>query len=261
MNWSRSSSTTLVLVALMLVAVVPAAGITVSGDASPSTVEVGEQQDVTYTFEDNLYDNYNRWTLQGETELESVTWTVKTFDVGGDELTEETYSGQNFSHEIAKGDDVASVTVRVEGTTPTWSEWQYDPPQQMTVATFSQSQEGGASNKIEGFTARPYTAESQSARTAIDDANEAIDEAETAGASTDEAEALVNNAISAYENGNFENAEDLASQAETTANSAAQSAQRTDLLLLAGGVIVVLALVAGGIYWYLQQRETYDRLG
>ena len=260
MNWSRSSSATLVLVALLLVAVVPAAGVTISGDASPSTVEVGEQQDVTYTVED-LYTDYDSYQLSGETDLTAVTWTVTTYDQTGAKIEQQQYNDQAFQHPITADDDVSSVEVRLQGTTPNWSVWQYDPPQELTVAAFAQSQEGGASNEIETFTARPYTAESQSARTAIDDANEAIDAADAAGASTDEAEALVNNAISAYENGNFENAEDLASQAETNANSATQSAERTDLLLLVGGVIVVLALVAGGIYWYLQQRETYDRLG
>lgn len=261
MNWSRSSSAALVLVALLVVSVAPAAAVSVSDDAGPSAVEVGEQQDVTYTFEENLYEDYNRWDLQGETELESVTWTVKTFDVGGDELNEETYSGQSFSHEIAKDDDVASVTVRVEGTTPEWTDWQYDPPQELTVANFAQSKEGGASNDIEAFTARPYTADSQDARTAIEDAEAAIDEADGAGGDTAEAESLVDNAISAYENGNFENSADLAAQAQNQAESTAQSAQRTDLLLMAGGAVVLLAIVAGGVYWYLQQRETYDRLG
>jgi len=261
MNWSRSSRLALVLVALLLVAVVPAAGGSFSGDASPAEVEIGEKQDVTYTLEEDLYENYDQWVLQGETELESVTWTVKTFDVGGDELNEETYSGQSFEHDIAKADGVSSVTVRVEGTVPTVTEWSYDPPQKLTVASFSESQEGGTSNDIGTFDARPYTEDSQSARTAIDDAKEAIEQAENAGASTDDAATSVANAISAYDNGNFANAVDLANQAQTSAENSAQSAQRTDLLLLVGGVLVVLALVAGGIYWYLQQRETYDRLG
>jgi hypothetical protein len=260
MNWSRSSSATLVLVALLLVAVVPAAGVTISGDAGPSTVEVGEQQDVTFSVED-LYTDYDSYQLSGETDLTAVTWTVTTYDQTGAEIEQHQYNDPAFDHAISANDDVSSVEVRLQGTTPNWSAWQYDPPQELTLATFAQSQEGGTSTEIETFEARPYTADSQSARTAIDNANAAIDDAEAAGASPDEAEALVNNAISAYESGNFENAEDLASQAETNANSAGQSAQRTDMLLLAGGGIVVLALVAGGIYWYLQQRETYDRLG
>ncbi|MFW5938350.1 MAG: hypothetical protein ACOCSN_05340 [Halanaeroarchaeum sp.] len=260
MNWSRSSSATLVLVALLLVAVVPAAGVTVSGDASPSAVEVGEKQDVTYTVED-LYTDYDQYQLSGETDLTAVTWTVTTYDQTGAKIDQRQYNDQAFEHTVAADEDLSSVEVRLQGTTPEWSDWQYDPAQQLTLATFAQAQEGGSSTQIDTFEARPYTEESQSARTAIDDATEVIDDAESAGAGTDESEALVSNAISAYENGNFENAEDLATQAENQANSAAQSANRTDLLLMAGGVIVLLAIVAGGIYWYLQQRESYDRLG
>ncbi|UWG48841.1 putative membrane protein [Halanaeroarchaeum sp. HSR-CO] len=260
MNWSRSSSTALVLVALLVVSVAPAAAVSVSDEASPSAVEVGEQQDVTYTVSD-LYTDYDRWQLSGETELTDVTWTVTTYDQTDAKIEQQQYNSPSFDHEIAADEDVSAVEVRLQGTTPSWSEWQYDPAQNLTLATFAQAQEGGSSSEVATYTARPYTADSQSARTAIDDAKAAIDDAESAGANPDEAESLLNNAISAYENGNFENAGDLASQAQNSANSAAQSANRTDLLLMAGGVVVLLALVAGGIYWYLQQRETYDRLG
>ena len=260
MNWSRSSRLALVLVALLLVAVVPAAAVTVSGENVPSQVQVDEQQDVTYTVEE-LYTDYDRWQLSGETDLVDVTWTVTTYDQTGAKIDQQQYNEPSFAHTIAAENDVSTVEVRLQGTTPTWSDWQYDPPQQLTLATFSQAQEGGTSNEIDTFDARPYTEDSQSARTAIEDANDAIEQAESAGASTAEAEATVNNAISAYENGNFENAVDIANQAQTDAESSAQSAQRTDLLLMAGGALVVLALVAGGIYWYLQQRESYDRLG
>lgn len=260
MNWSRSSKLGLVLVALLVASVAPAAAVTVSDDASPSAVAVGEQQDVTYTVDD-LYTDYDRWQLTGETDLTDVTWTVTTLHVSGDELEETTYTGSTFSHEIAQSDNVASVEVRIQGTTPNWSDWQYEPAQQVTMATFSQAQEGGSSEQIASYSARPYTEESQSARTAIEDAQDAIDEADSAGAGTDEAETLVDNAISAYDSGNFENAEDLASQAENQANAAAQSKQRTNLLVKIGAAIVVLVLIAGGIYWYRQQQEDYDRLG
>jgi hypothetical protein len=260
MNWSRSSSTTLVLVALLLVAVVPAAGVSVSGDATPSTVEVGAQQDVTYEVTD-LYTDYDQWTLSGETELTAVTWTVTTYDQTGAKIDQQQYNAQSFEHTIAASDDVSSVDVRLQGTTPTWSNWSYDPAQQLTVASFTQSQSGGASTPIDSFSARPYTEDSQAARSAIDAANAAIDDAAGTGAGTSEAQSLVDNAVSAYENGNFQNTEDIAGKAQSKANDAAQSAQQTDLLLMAGGAIVVIALVIGGIYWYLQQRETYDRLG
>ena len=260
MNWSRSSSTTLVLVALLLVAVVPAAGVSVSGDATPSTVEVGAQQDVTYEVTD-LYTDYDQWTLSGETELTAVTWTVTTYDQTGAKIDQQQYNAQSFNHSIAKSDDVAEVTVRLQGTPPSVANWSYDPAQSITLASFSESQQGGASTIVDTYSARPYTQDSQAARDAISSAADTIDQAESAGAGTGEAEQLLTNAISAYDNGNFENAQDLASQAQNQAESAQQSTQQTNTLLMVGGGVVVLLVIAGIVYWFLQQQDSYDKLG
>ena len=105
------------------------------------------------------------------------------------------------------------------------------------------------------------TEDSQAAREAIDDAQDAVNTASANGANTDEAEGLIGNAISAYDNGNFENAQSLAEQAENRASSAQQSTQQTNTLLMVGGGIVALVIVGGLVYWYLQQRDTYDKLG
>ncbi len=260
MNSSHYSKLVIVAVLLAVVAAGPAAAVDVSGSDVPDDAEVNSTVDVTYTFEE-LYTNYDTWNLAGETELESVTWTVTTYDVGEDKIDQQGYNGQSFSHAIAKTDGVDQVTVRVQGTVPEWDDWSYDPAQSLTLASFSESQEGGTENALQTSELRPYTEDSQAARDAIDDAQSAIDEADSAGVNVEEAESLRDNAISAYDSGNFENAQDLAENAQNAAESAQQSSERTSTLLLIGGVILVVAILAGLIYWYLSTRETYDKLG
>ncbi|MFP4531017.1 MAG: hypothetical protein ACLFNC_06980 [Halodesulfurarchaeum sp.] len=260
MNSSHFSKLAIVAVLLAVVAAGPAAAVDVSGSDVPEDAEVNSTVDVTYTFEE-LYTNYDQWQLAGETELESVTWTVTTYDVGGTELNQQQYNAQSFSHQIVKSDDVAEVTVRLEGTVPEREDWSYEPAQSLTLADFSETQESGSENDLRTFDLRPYTEESQAARTAIDDAQAAIEDAESAGVNVEEASGGLENAISAYDNGNFENAQDLAEDALNAAESAQQSSQRTSTLLLIGGVVLVLAILAGLVYWYLSNRETYDKLG
>jgi len=260
MNSSHSSKLALAAVLLALVVAGPAAAISTSG-AAPSDAAVGSTMDVTYTLEEPLYENYNEWTLAGETGLESVTWTVTTYGVGDDEIEQTSYTGQSFTNPVSKAAGVAKVTVRVQGTVPTWSNWSYDPSQSLTVASFEETQEGGSTETILTSTSRPYTEESQAARTAIEDAQATIDAAAGAGTDVSEAESLLSNAVSAYDAGNFGNAQDLADDAGSAAESAQQSSQLTSTLMLVGGGVVVLAVIVGGVYWYLSNRETYDKLG
>ena len=259
MNWNRYSKIAIALVVL-LGAAAPVAAVSVSGGDVPETVQVGQTQDVTYTVSD-LYTSYDTWTLKGQTDLEQVTWTVTTYDVGGAQIDQTQYNAQNFSHPIAKSDDVAEVRVRLQGTTPEWSNWSFDPAQSLVLARFSETQQGGASSTIATDEARPYTEDSQNARQAIESATAAIDAASSSGADPEEAQGLIDNAVSAYDNGNFENAQSLAEQAQTRAEGAQQSTEQTNLLLMVGGVVIALLIVAGIVYWYLNQRDTYDKLG
>ncbi len=260
MNSSHYSKLALVAVLLAVVAAGPAAAVSVSGAEVPDDAAVGSTVDVTYTV-DELYTNYDQWQLEGETSLESVTWTVTAYDVGGTQINQQEYNGQSFSHTIAKADDVAEVTVRLQGTVPEWDDWSYEPPQSVVLANFSEAQEGGAETELQTSEIRPHTEESQAARDAIDEAQAAIDEADAAGVNVEEATSRLDNAISAYDAGNFENAQDLAEDSLDAAESAQQSSQQTSMLLLIGGVIVVIAVLAGLVYWYLSNRETYDKLG
>jgi hypothetical protein len=263
MNSSRYSElgAVLAVVTLLAVAAVPVAAVSVDGDA-PGTAQVGEQQSTTFEVTDPFSD-YEEWTLRGETQLTEVTWQVVTFDNAGNQVNEETLTGQEMSYELAASSGVTRVEVSIEGTTPQASafDWSYDPAQTITYASFEQTQEGGSTNALSTFDTRPYTSESQEARTAIDAASDAIDSAQAGGASVSGAEGDLEDAIEFYDSGNFEQAISNAEEAESTANSAASSAQQTQLLLYGGVAVVVLLLIGGGAYWYLQQRDTYDKLG
>ncbi|MCD2198722.1 hypothetical protein LPA44_02250 [Halobacterium sp. KA-4] len=261
MNLNRCSKLAVALVVLLAVAAVPAAAVSISGDA-PGSVQAGAQQETTFTVADP-FESYEEWTLQAETDLTDVTWQIVTFDNAGNQIDEATITGQSVSYDFAASSGAVRAEVTIVGTVPSsnaWS-WSYDPAQTITYAEFVQAQPGGASNTLETYSTRPYTTASQEARTAISDAEAAIQQAENAGASVGGAKSDLQDAIEFYNGGNFEQAVSNAEQAESAANSAASSAERTDLIIMIGAALVVLLLLAGGVYWYLQQRDSYDKLG
>ncbi|MFB6266377.1 MAG: DUF4398 domain-containing protein [Halodesulfurarchaeum sp.] len=260
MSSSRSSELALALLVLVAVVAVPAAAVSVSGENVPETVRVGEKQTTTFTLTDP-FSSYEQWTLVGETDLTQVNWQITTYDNAGNQVNEQTFTGSSFQYQLRAETGVVRVEVRLVGTTPQVSNWSYDPAQQITYATFRQTQPGGASSVLQNYTVRPYTAASQSARQAIDAASQAIQKAEAAGLSVSDARADLEDAISFYQAGKFQQARQNAERAESKARNALQSSQRTNTLLLVGAGVVVLLVIAGVVYWYLQQRESYDKLG
>jgi len=261
MNLSRCSKLAVAAVVVLAFVAVPAAAVSISGD-TPANVEAGQQQETTYEFT-SLFENYEQWTLEAQTDLTQVTWKVVTYDNAGNQVNEETLTGQSMSYQFRAENGAVRAEVTVTGTTPSpsaWS-WSYEPPQSITYAEFVQAQQGGASQTLQTFTTQPYTQQSQEARSAISAAEQAIRDAESAGAGVSGAKSDLEDAKEFYRGENFEQAISNAEEAESAANSAASSAQQTDMLLMVGAGVVVLLLIAGGVYWYLQQRETYDKLG
>jgi hypothetical protein len=257
---SRTAALLAVTLALVAAAAAPAAAVSVSADGVPASAEVDSKVTATFTVTD-LYTDYDQWTLHGETNLTQVTWTVTTYDQTGAKINQESFAGGSFNYTVAAADDVNKVEVEVTGTVPEVANWTYQPAESVLVASLDQTREGGTATSLDTYTTRPYTTASQSARDAIASAETAIDDAADAGADTTEAEELLGSAISAYDAGNFDNAERLAGQAEEKANAAASSKQQTSMLLLVGGGLVVLALLVAAIWYYLDSRETYDKLG
>lgn len=253
------------LAALLLVSAfaVPAAAVSVGDTTVPEEGQVGTQVTATVTLT-TLYQNpsYEQWQLSGRTELRNVTWVVEYIDQTGAKVGQQEFTGQQFSGAaIRAADGTSEVRVRVTGTVPQVREFSYDPPQQFLLMELTQGQEGGASNTIESWQAHHYTAASDRARSAIDDADAAIAAANEAGANPTEAEETFSSAVDAYESGEFDLAQRLAERAQREANSAKQSAQTRRTALIAGGVLVLVALLVGGFLYWRSQRQTYDKLG
>lgn len=245
--------------ALVVSAVGPAAAMSASASGAPSEAEVGSDVTTTFTIQ-KPFSDYDSWTLNGTTQLTGVTWTVQLYDQGGSKIGQKSYDGQSFDHDLEKS-DAFEVKVKIEGTVPEVTNFTYDPAQKLVLAELTQVREGGSSEAIaEPWTFRPYTAESDDARSAIDDAEQAIADAEDSGASVSEAQSDYEDAVSAFDGENFELASDLAKKAQDKAESSQQSNQQTQMLLYGGAGLLALVVVVGGFLWYRNQQDDYDKL-
>lgn len=261
MNSNRYSKLLTLLLATTLVvsAVAPAAAMSASASGAPENAKVGSDVSATFTIE-KPFSDYDSWTLNGSTELSDVTWTVKLYDQGGDKIDQSSYDGQSFDHSLDKS-DAYEVEVKIEGTVPEVTNFSYSPAQNLLFAELTQVREGGSSEAIaDPWTFRPYTEESDEARSAIENAEGTIADAEESGAGVSEAEDTLTDAISAFDGENFELATDLADKAEKNADSSQQSNQQTQMLLYGGIGLLALVLVVGGLFWYRNQQDDYDRL-
>lgn len=250
MSWSRCSKT-LVVALLVLTALAPAASaVTVEPSGTPQEAQVGSGVTTTFTFTE-LYTDYEEWTLNGETNATNVTWTVTQYDQAGNQISQQSYDGQSFDESVALSSDASKIEVKITATTPEVTNFSYEPPQKFLLAQFSQVREGGTSKTLETYRVHHYTSESKPARQAIDEAAAAVE-----GSGSKQAQKNLEQAKQAYSRENFELATDLAGDAK----QAAQSSQQTQLLIYAAVALVVLALIAGGIYYWYTQRSTYDKL-
>jgi len=262
-NSNRSSRVVLAAVIVLLAATVPAAAVSVTGEDAPSEGEVGTQISATVTL-DELYRNpqSERWQLSGETGLTDVSWTVTFYDQTGSQVDIVEPTGQSFSGlDVAADSDTAEVEVRVTGTVPAVDSYSYDPAQEFLLMELTRGQSGGASATIDNWQTHHYTAESDSAREAIDEAGSAIEDAEANGANPSDARANYEDAVAAYEEGSFGVATNLATRATEQANSAQQSQQTQQLLIYAVGGLIVVALVVGGVLYWRSQQGPDDPLG
>ena len=256
MSSSRSSRLLLVLLVALVCAVGIAAGVSVSDESTPTGAQVGASVEGSYTLTE-LYQNpsYEEWTLRTSTELTNVTWTFRLVDQAGNVVETNSDDGQNASQSISIDEDVSEVEVQVVGDVPPIENFSYEPAPTFLVAELRHTRQGGTSSTIETYESRHYTQESQDAREAIESAQSAIDDA----GGNDQAEETLTSAISAYEGENFDNAVSLAERAEREAGQARQSQQRNQLILYGAVALVLIAIVVGVVYWYVN-RDTGSRL-
>ena len=192
------------------------------------------------------------WTLRGESLLESVTWTVTEINAADRPIqgSKKVYAGKVFEQGVSLDDSVVKIIVEVSGTIPEVSDWKYEPEQKVLVMELSQVRLGGTENVIGIIEASPYNSDSKVAREAIDKASVVVE-----GAKDEDAQQTIENAISAYDVGNFKNAKDLARQAEENAIALENSQERKGLILNIVGVVMVVALIGGAIIWYQSTRH------
>ncbi len=246
MSWipcSRHVSIGLLAVVL-LASVGTAAAVTVEF-SEPSPVQVGDEVEYSVAVEEPFRDAPDQWTLQASTGLGNATWTIQV-SAQGDPVDTQDGAGGNVTYDLSQSTSPTPtlVNVTVGGDVPTIDAYSYDEPasERIELLTISRVTDGNA-NELQTIEVRRYTEASQNARTAIDSAIEAV------GDRNDKIE----QAISSYDNGNFENAQSLAEEAE----GGAQSGQ---LLLYAAIAIVLLAVVGGGVYYWRKQRDTGYKL-
>lgn len=263
MSWIPSSEGTalVVLLAVTLAVVAPAAAITVASEDGPDEAEVGETVEGSVVIEDPFINASSTWALSGSSELvdDSATWRVTVLQQGeevGD--GEQVYTGQNFTHELDRENGGDTVEIEVEGEAPAVNStggYSYDPPQDFALYDLD-SVEGNSESDVVDRNVHHYTNESDTARQAIDDASETINET---GAG-DSARERLNQSISSYENGNFDNAERIANDAANQAESSEQSQQMVQYAIYGAGALIVLALIGGGVYYWRSQGDDYDKL-
>ena len=251
MSWIRSSKSAALVVLLALSLAVGTAGaISVSPGEVPNETQVGETVTTTVTIEDPFVDMPDQWTLQGSTELRNVSWTV-TVRQQGEQVSQETFGDQSFEHPLNASNNGDTVVVELTGDTPAIENYTYEPAETYTLYDF-ESIQGSSTSGLNTTSVHHYTNASKSARLAIDNATEAVN----ASGGGSEAQNDLDQAISAYDSGNFDNAESNAADAQDQAEQAEQSAQRTQTILMVVGALVVLAIIGGGIYyWRSNQNE------
>ncbi|WP_276249915.1 hypothetical protein [Haloarcula rara] len=262
MNSIRYSRATVALLCVVgLLAVAGTAGaftVSTEGDV-PNETAVGSEVSVTYVIDDPYTDVPSEWTLDGETELENVSWSVEVRDRGS-VVYDETYGEQSFTQTMngEGAQDGDEVRITLEGTVPAVETYTYEPPEQYTVANLARVT-GSNENEFRNDSAHHYTEDSREARQAINASQQAV--ADAPGDNSD-AKAQLDRAISAYEAEDFDNAVSLAEDAEQQAEQAQQSQQTTQTLLYAAGAVVLLLLVGGGgFYLYSKsQEDDYSKL-
>jgi|AntRauTorcE11898_2_1112593.scaffolds.fasta_scaffold27958_2 hypothetical protein len=251
---SKGTAAALVALVIAMAAVGTAVAVDTTDISAPEEVEVGEEVTAEVTITE-LYQPDNDWTLRGTTQLQNISsWQVTQTYPNGTEVSE-TFEGQSqFELEVTSSENFESIEVSITGDAPPVDEYTYDPPQTFEAAKLTKVIGEGESN-IETVEVHHYTNESRTAWNAISEAQEVVEDSGNA-----EAENRLQQAISAYESKNFGNAESIANDAKKTAEESQQSEETMTLVLYGIGALVVLALIGGGIYYYRNQQDSYDKL-
>ncbi len=261
-NRCSRAATLLVIVVLAVGMTVPAAAVTTSATDVPDSAEVDEDLSVEFELDDLYEEStawtLNVTTELEGADWVFRTYDNTGDQVGS---TEE-QAGNQTSFRIDADEGIHTVEVGLSGSVPDVENHTYEPEERVTIASFVQETDGGSTNEIDEWTVHHYTQESADARTAIEEAEAAVADADEAGADTSDAENTLSNAIEAYNGANFGLAENHANDAVDEAEDAKASTEQRQLLTYGAIAIVVLLLLGGGGYvLYNRNQGDTDPLG
>jgi hypothetical protein len=228
-------------------AVGTAAAITTSG-AAPAPANVNDTVTMNVTVEDPFENQPDQWTLRGESELDNATWNVEVYEQG--QLVSQSGSQGSIEQALDRSGDTTPdrIEIKVTGEVPDDITYNYGDlaAENYSAMTLSNADTG---EEFDTWSSHRYTDGSKEARAEIDAAQAAIDEVDDP---SDDVQNTLSQAISAYDNGNFENAVSLAQDAQQTAEEEQDSGLPIALI---GGAIVVVLLVVGGALYYRQSQQ------
>ena len=261
MNWIHSSRAVVlgVLLAVALLTAGTVGAVQIAGfDEAPDSAEVGEEVTVEVELTDLYGDNVpdDEWTLTGESGLDGADWTVLVRDAGGDEVERVDPVNESFEVGIDRDANHVTVDISVTGEIPEIDEFDYEDPEVEEILAMELAQltaDGDRATLADGtHYIHAYTEESREARTAIDDAREAAEDADSDSARDD-----VDDAITFYNNAEFESAANTANSAQESVESSQQTRQ---LLIFGGAAVVVVGLLVGVIYYWRESQKPTSKL-
>jgi|GEM_PF-561033 len=226
MSWSRSSK--LGLAVLLVVGIAATVGVasavSVTQADVPAEAEAG--QEITVSAElGELYTDNQEWQLDGQTELENANWTIE-LSQGDTVVATETFrrdSPEPVTINQSAEEAPDSARVEVTGTVPQPDTFGYqDPPTFLGLEVAAVSAGGEDVSIIERWEIQQVASGdpgSQEARTALDSARDAIDTAQSEGRDVSDAQSDFDQAVQAFEAGNFQFAVDLAQSADDAASA------------------------------------------
>lgn len=255
MSWTHSSKSValVVLLALSLTVVGTAGALSVSPGEVPDETRAGETVTTTVTIEDPFVGMPSEWTLQGSTDLRNVSWTVTVIQQG-ERVDQQVYGEPSFEQDLVADSGGDTIEVDITGDVPAVGDYTYESRETYTLYDFD-SVQGSSTSDLNATSVHHYTNASKSARATLDEAAAAVNDTDNSEARND-----LSQAISAYDNANFQNAESNANDAIEQAEQAEQSAQRTQTILMGVGALAVLLVVGGGVYYWRSNQSEPTKL-
>lgn len=215
MNSSHSSELALLAAVLVLLAGAAVAGaVTVDSANAPEESAVGDEVTVEASLT-NLYAESSSWTLGGSTELEDATWTIEAYQDGTSSGTNTVDGSELPTTELDENADQSydRIDVSVTGTVPQVGNYAAEEPDQFLGMELARNDEA-----IDSWTVDQYAEGdpgSRAARTALDDARAAIDQASSDGDDVSAAESTWEDGVAAYDEGDWGEAVSMAEEAES----------------------------------------------